>query len=150
LRTSFCSIALRDENIRHIIPQVAQTGYEGVEIWGTHLEKYREEGNSLNTLKHLLEDHHLTVPVISRYKYRAEEEEQSAFADESSVRYQTRDRVEPRRVGGCVAAGPAAGSEGQIGGFCGISTASPPRSKAGDVPARKRAPSRAAGRGPRA
>jgi sugar phosphate isomerase/epimerase len=65
MRTSFCSIGLKDENIRHIIPQVAEIGYEGIEIWGQHLEKYLAEGNSPNTLKHLLDDSGLVVPVIS-------------------------------------------------------------------------------------
>jgi TolA-binding protein len=40
----------------------------------------------------------MTVTVISRYKYKAEDEDedQSAFADQSKMRYQTRDRVEVR------------------------------------------------------
>ncbi len=38
----------------------------------------------------------VSLTVISRYKYRPddEDEDQSAFADDSSLRYQTRDRVE--------------------------------------------------------
>ena len=38
----------------------------------------------------------VTVTVISRYKYRAEDEDadESAFADETKLRYQTRDRVD--------------------------------------------------------
>jgi sugar phosphate isomerase/epimerase len=65
MRTSFCSIGLKDENIRHIIPQVAEIGYEGIEIWGTHLDKFLAEGNSVNSLKHIIDKHGLVVPVIS-------------------------------------------------------------------------------------
>jgi TolA-binding protein len=40
----------------------------------------------------------LTLSVISRYKVRAEDEAQSAFAGAGAVRYQTRDRVDVKLV----------------------------------------------------
>jgi TolA-binding protein len=40
----------------------------------------------------------VTLSVISRYKVRAEDEAQSAFADAGATRYQTRDRVDVKLV----------------------------------------------------
>ena len=51
----------------------------------------------------------VTVTVISRYKYRSADEDQSAFTEESKQRYQTRDRVDVRLVEQVVAPAQAAG-----------------------------------------
>ena len=65
MRTSFCSIALRDDKIKFIIPQVAETGYDGIEVWGQHLVAFLEQGGTVKQLKKLTEEHKLEIPAIS-------------------------------------------------------------------------------------
>jgi 3-dehydroshikimate dehydratase len=65
MKTSFCSIALRDEQIKFVIPKVAAIGYDGIEIWGQHLEDYMQTRGSIQSLKGILEEHKLAVSSIS-------------------------------------------------------------------------------------
>jgi sugar phosphate isomerase/epimerase len=51
--------------VEEIIPQVASLGFDGIEIWGRHLE-----GKSLpeiKKIKELTQEHNLEIPVISPY-----------------------------------------------------------------------------------
>jgi len=45
MKIGICSIAFKDERIEEIIPKVAKLGYEGIQIWGKHLQDYLKRGN---------------------------------------------------------------------------------------------------------
>ena len=42
----FCSIAFRTEPIEEIIPKLARLGYQGVEIWGHHIDGKSDAKNA--------------------------------------------------------------------------------------------------------
>jgi len=66
MKTSFCSIAFRNDKreILELIPEIAELGYNGIEIWGNHLT-----GGLSNVLsvKKAVREHGLEVPMISPY-----------------------------------------------------------------------------------
>ena len=66
---SMCSISWRDTEVAlpGIIRLVAEAGYEGVELWGPHIEGYLEEGGTLEELRALLDQEGLQVPMVSPY-----------------------------------------------------------------------------------
>ena len=66
---SMCSISWRDTeaSLPEIIRLVAEAGYEGIELWGTHLDDYLKGGGSLGELKALLDQAGLLVPMVSPY-----------------------------------------------------------------------------------
>ncbi len=66
-RPSLCSIAWKESPIQAVIPIAAEAGYEGLEIWGPHIERYLQEGGRLSDLKKMLKDAGLAVPMISPY-----------------------------------------------------------------------------------
>ncbi|NLS78488.1 MAG: DUF362 domain-containing protein [Chloroflexi bacterium] len=83
--TSICSIAWRAAPLREIIPLVAQAGYEGIELWGPHVQRYLDEGGTLAQLKALLAESGLAVPMISPYMDLAEDQEASLALAERVV-----------------------------------------------------------------
>jgi 3-dehydroshikimate dehydratase len=66
MKISFCSIAFRKtaEPLANIIPMVSEVGYDGIEIWGNHLEG---DGSDLPLIRESLKRHNLAVPMISPY-----------------------------------------------------------------------------------
>ena len=64
---SFCSIAFRGSRIDDIIPRIAELGYDGIEIWGNHVEEFHRRNGEIRTLSDLLMDSQLSVPLISPY-----------------------------------------------------------------------------------
>ena len=63
----FCSIAFRNETIEEILPKVAAIGYEGIEIWGGHVEGKTDD--ELAQLKALAEQHQISIEVLSPYMW---------------------------------------------------------------------------------
>lgn len=61
----FCSIAFRDTPIAAIVPRLAELGYDGVEVWGPHLEGKPEP--ELAALRRLAEDAGIALEVLSPY-----------------------------------------------------------------------------------
>lgn len=66
MKPAFCSIAVRDEPLDSIVPRLASIGYEGIEIWGPHLEEFVGR-RSLPELAQLLEAHQLPAACLSPY-----------------------------------------------------------------------------------
>ena len=73
MKTSFCSIAFAKNNLKieEIIPEISSIGYDGIEIWGNHLEdflsRHKNEPSSLREIKKLTQDNNLSIPMISPY-----------------------------------------------------------------------------------
>lgn len=66
MKTSFCSIALKEEPLAEIAARVAAIGYDGIEIWGPHLEQFLAN-QEIAVLSGLLERHHLQAACLSPY-----------------------------------------------------------------------------------
>jgi len=89
-KTSFCSIADKGERIEEMIPVIARLGYDGIEIWGPHLEDYLDRGHKLSHLHALLEEEGLEAPMVSPYfnfTENVEEREDSIASAERFVDY---------------------------------------------------------------
>lgn len=69
----FCSIAFRDEAIESIIPKLAKIGYDGVEIFGGHIEGKSDD--ELRALRRLAEDNHIKIECLSPYFWLTNSEE---------------------------------------------------------------------------
>jgi uncharacterized protein (DUF362 family)/sugar phosphate isomerase/epimerase len=67
LRAAMCSIAWREAPLEQALPIIAAAGYNGVEIWGPHLERWEQEHGGLETLASALRELGLQVPMISGY-----------------------------------------------------------------------------------
>jgi len=80
IKPSMCSIAWRDEGIETALAAVAQAGYVGIEIWQPHVQRHLDEGDTLASLRALLERHRLTVPMLSGYYDLAQRPEESLEA----------------------------------------------------------------------
>lgn len=65
-KTSYCSIALRDLPLEEVIEKIGPLGYDGLEIWGPHLEDYLKRF-SMDELLAALAKYQLKVPMISPY-----------------------------------------------------------------------------------
>jgi 3-dehydroshikimate dehydratase len=61
----FCSIAFRDEPIVDIVPRLAKLGYDGVEVWGKHIDGQSEV--DLRTLRRVADDAGIRLAVLSPY-----------------------------------------------------------------------------------
>ncbi len=84
-RTSMCSIAWKEASLQEIVPIVAGAGYEGIELWGPHVQRFLDEGGTLAGLKSLLDEAGLAVPMISPYMDLAEDQEASLALAERVV-----------------------------------------------------------------
>jgi 3-dehydroshikimate dehydratase len=62
-----CSIAWRAEEVEAAIKDVADAGYEGIELWGPHIEKHMERHATLDHLRETLAAAGLVVPMVSPY-----------------------------------------------------------------------------------
>jgi 3-dehydroshikimate dehydratase len=65
-KISYCSIGMRDLPLEEVIELIGPLGYEGLEIWGQHLENYLKS-HSLEELKAALAKFDLAVPMIAPY-----------------------------------------------------------------------------------
>jgi sugar phosphate isomerase/epimerase len=61
----FCSIAFRGEPIEEIVPRLARLGYQGVEIWGNHIDGKSDA--ELDRLRRLAADSGLRIEALSPY-----------------------------------------------------------------------------------
>ncbi len=87
MRFSMCSIAWRESPIEEIIPLVAAAGYEGIEIWGPHIDRYLEQGGTIEGLKKLVADAGLAIPMISPYMDLAKDAEGSLATGKRFIAY---------------------------------------------------------------
>lgn len=67
MRFSLCSVGNKEEAVEAIIPKAAALGYEGIELWSGHTERYEEKHGELQSLCALLERHSLQATVIAGY-----------------------------------------------------------------------------------
>lgn len=88
-RFAVCSIAWRDKAIEDVIPVIAETGYEGIELWGPHIEQYAER-RSVDDLRRLLDIAGLTVPMISPYLNLADDVEAGLETAKRYIEYAKR------------------------------------------------------------
>jgi 3-dehydroshikimate dehydratase len=65
IKRCFCTIAFRDETIQDIIPKIAEIGYDGIEIWGGHIEDKSDE--QLLVIRMLAKRHNLSIECLSPY-----------------------------------------------------------------------------------
>lgn len=65
IRCCFCTIAFRTEAIEEILPRLAKIGYDGVEIWGNHVEGKTDD--ELLALKAIADEHQISIEVLSPY-----------------------------------------------------------------------------------
>lgn len=65
IRRCFCSIAFRDQTLEEIIPGLAEIGYDGVEVWGNHVEGKSDD--ELKSIAELARRHHLRIECLSPY-----------------------------------------------------------------------------------
>ncbi len=65
MKFSYCSIAFRNQDMTlgQMISLLAKAGYQGIELWGNHVNKETD----LKALQFLLDSHGLEVPMISPY-----------------------------------------------------------------------------------
>ncbi|HDZ86263.1 MAG TPA: sugar phosphate isomerase/epimerase [Actinobacteria bacterium] len=65
MKFSYCSIAFRNQDMAlgQMILLLAKAGYQGIELWGNHVNKETD----LKALRFLLDSHGLEVPMISPY-----------------------------------------------------------------------------------
>jgi len=61
----FCSIAFRKEPIEEIIPKLARLGYDGVEVWGQHIDGKSDA--ELDHVQKVAADSGLRIEVLSPY-----------------------------------------------------------------------------------
>lgn len=61
----FCSIAFRQERIEDIIPRLAEAGYDGIEVWGGHLDGKSDA--ELDAIRDLATRHGIALPVLAPY-----------------------------------------------------------------------------------
>ena len=69
----FCSIAFRDEDLKDIIPRLAVIGYDGVEVWGNHVEGKSDD--ELRAIKAIADEHKISIEVLSPYWWLTNSEE---------------------------------------------------------------------------
>ena len=61
----FCSIAFRNESIESIIPRIADAGFDGIEIFGGHIDGKNDD--ELMVIKKLADQHQLRIEILSPY-----------------------------------------------------------------------------------
>jgi len=67
IRTSMCSIGWRHDAVEAAVQSVGAAGYDGIELWGPHIEKCLEQDGTLDGLKEMLTAPALAVPMVSPY-----------------------------------------------------------------------------------
>ncbi len=83
IKRCFCSIAFRQEAIEDIIPLIADAGFDGIEIFGGHIDGKSDA--ALRSLKKLAEQQQLDIEVLSPYFWLTNSQ---ALHDESLERAQ--------------------------------------------------------------
>lgn len=65
MKFSFCSIAFRNQKVTllEIVTLIAETGYDGIELWANHVNNK----TNLETLKNVLKQNNLSVPMLAPY-----------------------------------------------------------------------------------
>jgi len=92
MKFSFCSIAFRKtgESLTEIIPRLAEIGYEGVEVWANHLTG---DGSDAETICACLNEHDMSVPMISPYFNITGDEREWESTLDSARRYFSYARI---------------------------------------------------------
>ena len=65
MKISLCSISFREQPLEEVISKTAKLGYEGIEIFGEHIQDYPAGGKPLSSLRKLTAGYGLSIPVIS-------------------------------------------------------------------------------------
>lgn len=66
-RLSWCTIAMKSKPAESIVPRIAPAGFDGIELWGPHIENYEERHGTIDGLVSLLTEFGLAVPAIAVY-----------------------------------------------------------------------------------
>lgn len=67
IRISWCTIADKQGKVEELASRASEIGYEGVELWGPHIEEYETRKGEVESLADTLEDLGVEVPAISVY-----------------------------------------------------------------------------------
>ena len=84
---SMCSIAWRQDDVSVAIRDVGDAGYDGIELWGPHIERYLDAGQDMDALRALLGETSLTVPMVSPYFDFADRYDDSIVTARRFVQY---------------------------------------------------------------
>jgi len=67
MKVSFCTSGFKEWPLEAVLQWAAPLGFDGVELWMGHIEKFQEDNGPLDHLLKQLDAYQLQVPVISGY-----------------------------------------------------------------------------------